>query len=266
MLSATLALSAPALAVTFRVVSPWLPSTAAHAINAINVAAGYFALRLIILCSACSSRKSFDPNEKASDVPATAYADSLTQLMMSTTQETATLGGGCFWCLEAVYRELRGVEKVVSGYAGGGRPNPTYEQVCAGVTGHAEVVQVTFDPEVISYRDLLDVFFTIHDPTTLNRQGNDTGTQYRSVIFVHSPEQERVAREAIAQLQRDGLWGDGAPIVTELAEAPTFYPAEEYHQEYFERNPRQPYCQFVVAPKVSKARSVFFEKLRESVR
>jgi peptide-methionine (S)-S-oxide reductase len=176
--------------------------------------------------------------------------------------ETATLGGGCFWCLEAVYLELRGVDRVVSGYAGGRRPHPTYEQVCAGATGHAEVVQIAFDPDVISYRDLLDVFFTIHDPTTLNRQGNDVGTQYRSVIFFHSPEQERVAREAIAQLQRGDVWG--APVVTELSAVPEFYPAEQYHQEYFERNPRQPYCQFIVAPKVAKARATFMDKLKRA--
>jgi peptide-methionine (S)-S-oxide reductase len=174
--------------------------------------------------------------------------------------ETATLGGGCFWCLEAVYRYLRGVERVVSGYAGGRRPNPTYEQVCTGASGHAEVVQVQFDPSVISYRDLLDVFFTIHDPTTPDRQGNDVGTQYRSVIFYHSAEQERDARDAIAQLQRDDLWG--APVVTELSPLPEFYPAEEYHQDYFERNPRQAYCQFIIAPKVAKARSTFFDKLK----
>jgi peptide-methionine (S)-S-oxide reductase len=175
--------------------------------------------------------------------------------------ETATFGGGCFWCLEAVYLGFTGVERVVSGYAGGKRPNPTYEQVCSGATGHAEVVQITFDPAVITFRDLLDVFFTIHDPTTLNRQGNDVGTQYRSVIYYHSPEQERTAREAVAQLQRDDLWD--APVVTELAPLPTFYPAEEYHQNYFERNPAQAYCQFIVAPKVAKARAKFVEKLKK---
>ncbi len=185
---------------------------------------------------------------------------SFRNVVTNSMSEIATLGGGCFWCLEAVYRELRGVELVVSGYAGGERPNPTYDQVCSGATGHAEVTQITFDPAVISYRDLLDVFFTIHDPTTLNRQGNDVGTQYRSVIFYHSAAQEQTAREAIAQLQRDDLWG--APVVTELTAAPTFYPAEEYHQEYFERNPRQPYCQFIVAPKVAKARAKFVEKLK----
>src|SRR5437868_8098680 len=148
--------------------------------------------------------------------------------------ETATLAGGCFWCLEAVFRELRGVEAVKSGYAGGRRPNPTYEQVCAGTTGHAEVVQVTFDPSVITYHDLLDVFFTIHDPTTLDRQGNDVGTQYRSAIFYHSPEQKATAEEVIAKKNAEHLWN--APIVTEVTPLDKFYRAEDYHQEYFDHN------------------------------
>jgi peptide-methionine (S)-S-oxide reductase len=173
--------------------------------------------------------------------------------------EVATLAGGCFWCLEAVYVELRGVTKVVNGYAGGRRPNPTYEQVCSGATGHAEVVQVTFDPAIVSYRDLLDVFFTIHDPTTLNRQGNDSGTQYRSAIFAHSPEQERVARETIAGFTAEKVWDD--PVVTEVVSLEKFWPAEEYHHDYFARNPQNPYCAVVIAPKVSKARKMFFEKL-----
>ena len=176
-----------------------------------------------------------------------------------TALETATLGGGCFWCLEAVYLELKGVTKVVNGYAGGRRPNPTYEQVCGGATGHAEVAQVTFDPAVVSYRDLLDVFFTIHDPTTLNRQGNDSGTQYRSAIFFHSSEQEAVARETIAEFTAEKVWDD--PIVTEVAPLEQFWPAEKYHQNYFARNPQNPYCAVVIAPKVSKARKMFFEKL-----
>jgi peptide-methionine (S)-S-oxide reductase len=174
-------------------------------------------------------------------------------------REIATLGGGCFWCLDAVYRDLRGVEQVVSGYAGGTPTNPTYHQVCGGDTGHAEVVQVTFDPSIISYRDLLDVFFTIHDPTTRDRQGADVGTQYRSVIFHHSPEQQAEAERAIASLTAEGVWDD--PIVTQLVAAPTFYPAEEYHQDYFRRNPGQGYCRAVIAPKVAKARKAFFEKL-----
>ncbi|MBI3568483.1 MAG: peptide-methionine (S)-S-oxide reductase MsrA [Gemmatimonadetes bacterium] len=173
--------------------------------------------------------------------------------------EIATLAGGCFWCLEAVFLQLRGVASVKSGYAGGRRPNPTYEQVCSGTTGHAEVVQVAFDPSVISYRDLLDVFFTIHDPTTLNRQGNDVGTQYRSAIFFHSPEQERVAREAVAALAAAKIWSD--PIVTEIAPLETFWPAENYHDDYFARNPQNPYCAVVIAPKVAKARKKFLERL-----
>lgn len=173
--------------------------------------------------------------------------------------EVATLGGGCFWCLEAVYLELRGVERAKSGYAGGHVPNPTYEQVCGKQTGHAEVVQVTFDPSVISYGELLDVFFTIHDPTTLNRQGNDVGPQYRSAIFTHSDEQARVAREKLAAAQSH--WND--PIVTELQPLETFWPAETYHDNYLARNPQSPYCAVVVAPKVAKARKVFFDKLKK---
>jgi peptide-methionine (S)-S-oxide reductase len=174
--------------------------------------------------------------------------------------ETATLGGGCFWCLEAVYAELRGVERVVSGYAGGEVENPTYEQVCGGRTGHAEVVRITFRPEEVSYRDLLDVFFTIHDPTTRDRQGADVGTQYRSVVFFESPEQEREAREAIRDLEAEAVWDE--PIVTQVVPLERFYPAEGYHQEYFARNPSQGYCQVVVAPKVAKFRKQFMDRLR----
>jgi peptide-methionine (S)-S-oxide reductase len=175
-------------------------------------------------------------------------------------KETATLAGGCFWCLEAVYRELRGVDRVVSGYTGGLQPNPSYQQVCTGTTGHAEAVQITFDPQVVSYRELLEIFFTIHDPTTLNRQGIDVGTQYRSAIFYHTPEQLAAAQETIARLSAEGLWD--APIVTELVPATVFYPAEDYHQEYFEHNPAQPYCRAVVAPKVAKFRSKYFAQLK----
>ncbi len=175
--------------------------------------------------------------------------------------ETATLAGGCFWCLEAVYDELKGVTDVVSGYAGGTVDRPSYQQVCSGTTGHAEVVQITFDPKVISFRDLLDVFFTIHDPTTLNRQGNDVGTQYRSAIFYHTPEQKAIAEETIRDLEAKKLWRD--PIVTEIVPFTTFYPAEDYHQEYYANNPYQPYCQIVVAPKVAKARKAFVEKLKK---
>jgi peptide-methionine (S)-S-oxide reductase len=176
--------------------------------------------------------------------------------------KTATLAGGCFWCLEAVYRELKGVERVQSGYANGRRPNPTYEQVCTGTTGHAEVVQIEFDPAVIAFRDLLDVFFTIHDPTTLDRQGNDVGTQYRSAIFTHDETQDADARAKIAELTKDGTWDD--PIVTVVEPLTSFYPAEDYHAAYFERNGGQPYCQFVVAPKVAKARQKFSARLRRA--
>jgi peptide-methionine (S)-S-oxide reductase len=174
--------------------------------------------------------------------------------------ETATLAGGCFWCLEAAFQQLRGVSGVASGYAGGTVPNPTYEAVCTGSTGHAEVVQVTFDPAVIGYRDLLDVFFTIHDPTTLNQQGADVGTQYRSAIFYQSPEQERVVRETIAQLEATHVWDD--PIVTEVVPLAAFYPAEQYHRDYYNRNQNQPYCRAVIAPKVTKLRKHFLEKLK----
>ncbi len=175
--------------------------------------------------------------------------------------QTATLAGGCFWCLEAVFDELKGVESVESGYSGGHVPNPTYHEVCDGGTGHAEVVQITFDPAVISYRDLLTVFFTIHDPTTLNRQGNDVGTQYRSAIFYHDEEQKQTAEEVIAELEAAKLWD--APIVTEVTPFTAFYRAEDYHQEYFARNRFQPYCQFVVAPKVAKFRQKFAERLKK---
>ncbi|ADD27383.1 peptide-methionine (S)-S-oxide reductase MsrA [Meiothermus ruber] len=179
------------------------------------------------------------------------------------TLELATLGGGCFWCLEAVFDELKGVVDVVSGYSGGHVPNPTYEQVCSKQTGHAEVVQITFDPSGISYREVLEVFFTIHDPTTLNRQGNDIGPQYRSVIFYHSPEQQAVAREVMQALAQAGVWDN--PIVTELVPFERFYPAEDYHQEYYRRNPYQPYCALVVGPKVAKFRKQYFDRLKRTV-
>jgi peptide-methionine (S)-S-oxide reductase len=176
--------------------------------------------------------------------------------------DTAVLGGGCFWCLDAVFRGLEGVVSVESGYAGGTMPDPSYEAVCSGDTGHAEVVRIRFDPAVVSYRDLLDVFFTIHDPTTLNRQGNDVGTQYRSVIFPQTPQQRADAQAALADVRERGIWD--APIVTEVADAATFYPAEGYHQDYYANNPRQPYCQVVVAPKVAKFRKAFAERLRRT--
>jgi peptide-methionine (S)-S-oxide reductase len=175
------------------------------------------------------------------------------------TREKATLGGGCFWCLEAVFAELRGVERVESGYAGGHVEDPSYQAVCAGTTGHAEVVQVEYDPSQIGFRDLLDVFFTIHDPTTRNRQGADVGPQYRSAIFHHSPEQKSVAEQAIAELEADGVWKG---IVTELAPLERFWPAEAYHRDYYRRHPDQAYCRVVIAPKVARLRRHHLDKLR----
>jgi peptide-methionine (S)-S-oxide reductase len=180
---------------------------------------------------------------------------------MNTNLQAATLAGGCFWCLEAVFDEVKGVHGVESGYAGGTMPNPSYRAVCSGDTGHAEVVQVHFDPNVVSYRDLLHVFFAIHDPTTLNRQGADAGTQYRSAIFYHDDEQKQIAEEFIKDLNAQNIWG--RPIVTEVTKLDKFYMAEDYHQEYFARNPYQPYCQAVVAPKVSKFRKHFLELLKK---
>ncbi|OGV72697.1 MAG: peptide-methionine (S)-S-oxide reductase [Methylophilales bacterium RIFCSPHIGHO2_02_FULL_57_10] len=178
---------------------------------------------------------------------------------MGSEREKATLAGGCFWCLEAVFRQLQGVERAVSGYTGGRVADPTYKQVCTGATGHAEAVQITFDPAVISFRDLLEVFFASHDPTTLNRQGNDVGTQYRSAIFYHSAEQQHAAQKFIAEVDVAGDWPNR--VVTEIAAAGTFYPAEGYHQDYFANNARQPYCQLVVAPKVAKVRQKFARKI-----
>jgi peptide-methionine (S)-S-oxide reductase len=179
---------------------------------------------------------------------------------MDSNRAVATLAGGCFWCLGAVFEQLRGVERVESGYAGGTMPHPTYRQVCAGDTGHAEVVQVTFDPAVLSFREVLDVFFATHDPTTLNRQGPDVGTQYRSAIFYHSPEQQQIARERIAELNAAGVWD--RPIVTEVVPFQAFYRAEDYHQGYFRNNPGQGYCQAVVSPKVAKFRNQFAAMLK----
>lgn len=174
--------------------------------------------------------------------------------------QTITLGGGCFWCLDAVFRELRGVERVVSGYAGGRVPNPTYREVCSGRTGHAEVVQVVFDPNVIALEDLLRIFFTIHDPTTLNRQGYDVGTQYRSAVYYHDDDQRARAEAVMREFTESQVWP--APIVTEVAPLDEFYPAEDYHQDYFRKNPEQQYCQAVVAPKVGKLRKHFYQQLR----
>ncbi|MGH8695164.1 MAG: peptide-methionine (S)-S-oxide reductase MsrA [Burkholderiales bacterium] len=179
-------------------------------------------------------------------------------------KEVATLAGGCFWCLEAVYDDLAGVESVESGYMGGPNPDPAYEDVCSGRTGHAEVVRVTFDPGALSFRELLQVFFVIHDPTTLNRQGNDVGTQYRSAVFHHSPEQKQTAEAVIAELAREKVYD--APIVTEVTPAVDFWIAERYHQEYFNRNPGQSYCMWVVAPKVQKFRKQFLAKVKKAAR
>jgi peptide-methionine (S)-S-oxide reductase len=175
--------------------------------------------------------------------------------------QVATLAGGCFWCLEAVYDDLKGVEDVVSGYSGGSAQNPSYEQVSTGRTGHAETVQVTFDPAVISYEDILHIFFSIHNPTTLNRQGADVGTQYRSAIFYHNDEQKATAERVMQEIEDAGVWD--APLVTELKPYEAFYKAEEYHQEYFRKNPYQPYCQVVIAPMVSKFRKQYYERLKK---
>lgn len=180
--------------------------------------------------------------------------------MTTNKTEVATLGGGCFWCIDTIFRELKGVEKVESGYAGGTTINPSYQDVCSGMTGHAEVVRITFDPSVLSFRDLLNVFFTIHDPTTLNRQGGDVGTQYRSVILYHTPEQQAAAKEVIEELSREKVWDD--PIVTQVAPFTTYYPAEQYHQDYYNRNPDQGYCQIVIAPKVAKFRKKYLDRLK----
>jgi len=179
-------------------------------------------------------------------------------------REVATLGGGCFWCLEAVYEQLIGVEKVESGYSGGTVDNPSYQQVCTGNTGHAEVVQITFDPQVVSFEELLEVFFTIHDPTTLNRQGADVGTQYRSVILYHDEGQKATAERVMEKITAAGVWED--PIVTQVTPLTAFYGAEDYHQEYYRRNPRQGYCRVVIAPKVAKFRKKYLEKLKREDR
>lgn len=179
--------------------------------------------------------------------------------MSEHTREVATLGGGCFWCLDAVFRQLQGIERVESGYAGGDYANPSYRDVCAGTTGHAEVVQITFDPSVISFRDLLGVFFTIHDPTTKDRQGADIGTQYRSIVLYHTPEQRDIAGQVIEELNRSHVWDN--PIVTQVQPMTVFYSAERYHQDYYANNANQPYCQIVVAPKVAKVRKAYFDRL-----
>lgn len=213
------------------------------------------ALLVAILAGACSA---------GAGTPAPTPDAAKETIGMRTDLEVATLGGGCFWCIEAVFQRIRGVERAVSGYAGGGLPNPTYEQVCSGSTGHAEVVQITFDPRELPYRELLEIFFAMHDPTTLNRQGADVGTQYRSVIFTHSDAQARTARELVAELTRGKLF-DG-PIVTQVEPLPVFYEAEDYHQEYFDRNPTQGYCRVVINPKINKLRDKFTERLKPVAR
>ncbi len=177
--------------------------------------------------------------------------------------EVATLAGGCFWCLEAAFAQLKGVERVESGYSGGHVPSPSYEDVCTGTTGHAEVVQITFDPQILPFRDLLHVFFTIHDPTTPDRQGGDVGTQYRSAIFYHTPEQKAEAERVIAELEAEKVWDD--PIVTQVTPLEKVYPAEEYHRDYYRRNPNQGYCRAVIAPKVAKVRKLYLDKLKQPV-
>jgi peptide-methionine (S)-S-oxide reductase len=181
---------------------------------------------------------------------------------MTTRHEVATLAGGCFWCLEAVFEQLQGVERVVSGYAGGASANPTYKQVCTGTSGHAEVVQITFDPAILGYRELLEIFFAFHDPTTLNRQGHDQGTQYRSAIYFHSPEQQREAAAVIAELTRQNVFED--PIVTEVSPMAEFYPAEDYHQGYYRGNAEQPYCRATITPKVAKLRAGYGARLKSA--
>ncbi len=181
--------------------------------------------------------------------------------MVSPGREVATLGGGCFWCLQPLFQELRGVDKFVVGYSGGHVKDPSYELVCTDTTGHAEAVQVTFDPNVVSYEDLLKVFFSVHDPTTLNRQGNDVGTQYRSAIFYHTPEQKETSERVIKKLEAAKLWDD--PFVTEVTPFKAFYPAEDYHQDYFRKNPWAGYCRVVIAPKVAKFRKEFRENLKK---
>lgn len=179
---------------------------------------------------------------------------------MAEKYHTATFGAGCFWCVEAVFQELQGVQQVVSGYAGGATENPTYQQVCRGTTGHAEVVQIMYDPDIISYQDLLDVFWRTHDPTTLNRQGADVGTQYRSVIFYHTEEQKTLAEQSKQEVEASGLWPN--PIVTQIVPYETFYPAEIYHRSYYHLNPDQPYCRVVIEPKLQKLKTTFQHKLK----
>lgn len=213
---------------------------------------------LALLSAGCHSAQNVTP-KKDSTMTTTASAKDSSIVTSSGQTEVATLGGGCFWCVEAIFQDLKGVLKVESGYSGGEVDNPSYREVCTGLTGHAEVINVTFDPAVISFKEILEVFFTVHDPTTLNRQGADTGTQYRSAIFYHSPEQKAVAEEVKKSAQE--IWDD--PIVTEIAAFDKFFKAEDYHQNYFKDNPNQAYCSIVIAPKVKKFRQKYQEKLKQ---
>jgi peptide-methionine (S)-S-oxide reductase len=213
-----------------------------------------FFVSLLIFFQSCSGQHNESSVQKAFTQKPTGMDSTLNKV------DTATLGGGCFWCVEAVYVELKGVLSVMPGYSGGARPNPTYEQVCSGATGHAEVIQVTYDPSVLTYDELLEVFWTVHDPTTLNRQGNDIGTQYRSVIFYHSDDQKQKAEFYKKRLNDSGAYAN--PVVTEITAFKEFFPAEDYHKNYFANNPNQPYCTFVVQPKVEKFRKVFKDKLK----
>jgi peptide-methionine (S)-S-oxide reductase len=213
---------------------------------------------LALLGAGCHSAQNVSPQKDSSMTTTVAAKDSNTATASGKT-EIATLGAGCFWCVEAIFQDLQGVTKVESGYSGGHVSNPTYREVCSGLTGHAEVINVTFDPAVISFKEILEVFFTFHDPTTLNRQGADTGTQYRSAIFYHSPEQKTVAESVKQSMQ--SIWDD--PIVTEISPFETFYKAEDYHQNYYKDNPNQPYCSIVIAPKVKKFRQQYQAKLKQ---
>jgi peptide-methionine (S)-S-oxide reductase len=218
-------------------------------------------VRLAVLARALSRSHLAQAGVYRLTASAAAFVDEDESMQSNDSRERAIFGGGCFWCTEAVFRDLRGVERVVSGYSGGARANPSYEQVCSGATGHTEVVQIEYDPRQISFRDLLQVFFATHDPTTPNRQGNDVGSQYRSVVFYESAEQQRTAQAVVDELSAAGAFE--RPIVTEISPLNAFYPAEAYHQEYFERNPHQPYCQVVVAPKLAKFRKQYAERLKQ---
>jgi peptide-methionine (S)-S-oxide reductase len=212
------------------------------------------------LSDSAISNQTAAPNDQAVAPDSARRTQPMTSTPVPAGKEVATLAGGCFWCTEAIFRELKGVESVEPGYAGGQTPNPSYHQVCTGTTGHAESVQIVFDPTVISFHDLLAIFFTVHDPTTLNRQGADAGTQYRSAIFYHSPEQKQTAEQEIKEITAQHIWPD--KIVTEVTAFTNFYPAEEYHYDYFERNPNQGYCQFIIAPKVAKFRAHYQDRLK----